>query len=85
VRVRRTSGPTLQRSYDDELALWPALIRRLQRNLADAGYYEAAIDGRLQAFKDVPAGAIVAGNPAKVIGRVGDVDCKAEPPLSATG
>ncbi|HWE29932.1 MAG TPA: acyltransferase, partial [Polyangia bacterium] len=29
--------------------------------------------------KDVPAGAIVAGNPAKVIGRVGDVDCKAEP------
>jgi acetyltransferase-like isoleucine patch superfamily enzyme len=29
--------------------------------------------------KDVPAGAIVAGNPAKVIGRAGDVACKAEP------
>jgi acetyltransferase-like isoleucine patch superfamily enzyme len=35
--------------------------------------------------KDVPAGAIVAGNLAKVIGRIGDVACKAEPPLSAIG
>jgi acetyltransferase-like isoleucine patch superfamily enzyme len=45
----------------------------------------AVIGAHAVVTKDVPAGAIVAGNPGKVIGRVGDVDCKAEPPLSAIG
>jgi acetyltransferase-like isoleucine patch superfamily enzyme len=39
----------------------------------------AVVGAHAVVTKDVPAGAIVAGNPAKVIGRVGDVDCKAEP------
>jgi len=47
VRVRRTTGPSLRSSYDDELALSPALMRQLQRNLVDGGYYSGAIDGRL--------------------------------------
>lgn len=48
VRVRRTTtGPSLRSSYDDELALSPALMRQLQHNLVDGGYYSGAIDGRL--------------------------------------
>jgi acetyltransferase-like isoleucine patch superfamily enzyme len=39
----------------------------------------AVVGAHAVVTKDVPAGAIVAGNPAKVIGRVGDVECKVEP------
>ena len=39
----------------------------------------AVVGAHAVVTKDVPAGAIVAGNPAKVIGRVGEVECKAEP------
>jgi hypothetical protein len=46
-RIRRTSAPSLRTSYDDELALSPALLETLQRNLAAGGYYGGAIDGRL--------------------------------------
>ena len=37
----------LPATYDDELALSPALLRQLQRNLVDGGYYRGSIDGRL--------------------------------------
>ncbi len=48
-RVRRTSGsgPSLRTSYDDELALSPSLLKQIQRNLVDGGYYSGVIDGRL--------------------------------------
>jgi acetyltransferase-like isoleucine patch superfamily enzyme len=39
----------------------------------------AVVGAHAVVTKDVPAGAIVAGNPAKVVGRAGDVGCKAEP------
>jgi len=31
----------------DELVLSPSLMRQLQRNLVDGGYYSGAVDGRL--------------------------------------
>ncbi|HEX9104592.1 MAG TPA: peptidoglycan-binding domain-containing protein [Polyangia bacterium] len=45
-RVRRSEP---RRSYSDEIALSPALMRQLQRNLVDGGYYSGAIDGALGA------------------------------------
>jgi hypothetical protein len=45
VRVRRTTAP--RPSYSDELALAPAQMKQLQRNLVDGGYYAGAIDGQL--------------------------------------
>jgi acetyltransferase-like isoleucine patch superfamily enzyme len=39
----------------------------------------AVVGAHAVVTKDVPDGAIVAGNPAKVIGHVGEVECKAEP------
>ena len=49
VRVRRTSAPALRSTSDDELVLAPVLLRQLQHNLADAGYYDGTFDGRLTA------------------------------------
>ena len=47
-RARRRARTVAPRaSYSDEIALSPALLRQLQRNLADGGYYAGAIDGRL--------------------------------------
>lgn len=46
-RRARTSGPRV--SYGDELALCPALLRQLQRNLVEGGYYHGAVDGHLSA------------------------------------
>ncbi|HEX9101212.1 MAG TPA: acyltransferase [Polyangia bacterium] len=45
----------------------------------------AVVGAHAVVTRDVPAGAIVAGNPAKIIGRVGDDAGRSEPPLSATG
>ncbi len=47
VRIRRITGPTLRSSSDDEMALSPTLMRQLQRNLVDGGYYDGPVDGRL--------------------------------------
>src|SRR5947209_15469949 len=44
---RRARGNALRTSYSDELALSPALLRQVQRNLVEGGYYRGAIDGRL--------------------------------------
>lgn len=44
---RRARVNALPASYDDELALSPALLRQLQRNLVDGGYYRGTIDGRM--------------------------------------
>ena len=49
VRVRRTSAPSLRSTSDDEIVLSPTLMRQLQHNLAEAGYYDGTIDGRLTA------------------------------------
>src|SRR4051812_41912115 len=46
VRVRRTTTAP-RPSYSDELALSPAQMKQLQRNLVDGGYYSGPIDGRL--------------------------------------
>jgi peptidoglycan hydrolase-like protein with peptidoglycan-binding domain len=47
-RARRRAGTNaLPTSYSDELALSPALLRQVQRNLVDGGYYRGAVDGRL--------------------------------------
>jgi hypothetical protein len=44
-RVRNSVSP--RASYSDEIALSPAHLRQLQRNLVDGGYYNGAVDGRL--------------------------------------
>jgi N-acetyl-anhydromuramyl-L-alanine amidase AmpD len=44
-RTIRTAAP--KRSYDDEMALAPAELRQLQRNLIAGGYLEGPIDGKL--------------------------------------
>ena len=46
VRIRRTTVAP-RPSYSDELALSPAQMKQLQRNLVDGGYYAGAIDGQL--------------------------------------
>ncbi len=52
--VRRHHGRAHQRARtveqiraDDELVLGPSLLRQLQHNLVDGGYYSGPIDGRL--------------------------------------
>jgi hypothetical protein len=45
-RIRRTTTAP-RPSYSDELALAPAQIKQLQRNLVDGGYYNGAVDGQL--------------------------------------
>jgi len=47
VRIRRTTTTAPRPSYSDELALSPAQMKQLQRNLVDGGYYAGAIDGQL--------------------------------------
>ena len=49
LHIRRTSAPALRSTYDDELALPSPLVRQLQHNLADAGYYDGAFDGHVTA------------------------------------
>jgi len=44
---RARSNDALRSSYSDELALSPALLRQVQRNLVDGGYYRGTVDGRL--------------------------------------
>jgi len=46
-RIRRTTTVAPRPSYDDELALSPAEMKQLQRNLADGGYCNGAVDGEL--------------------------------------
>lgn len=46
VRIRRTTTAP-RPSYSDELALSPAQMKQLQRNLVDGGYYNGAVDGEL--------------------------------------
>jgi peptidoglycan hydrolase-like protein with peptidoglycan-binding domain len=45
-RIRRTTTAP-RPSYSDELALSPSLMKQIQRNLVDGGYYSGALDGRL--------------------------------------
>ena len=47
-RARRTTrSPAPKRSYNDEMALAPAQLRQLQRNLIAGGYLEGPVDGKL--------------------------------------
>ncbi|MCU1277402.1 MAG: putative peptidoglycan binding domain [bacterium] len=46
VRHRARNAAPLA-SHNDELVLSPALLKQLQRNLADGGYLRGTIDGRL--------------------------------------
>jgi hypothetical protein len=46
-RRRARTNDALSTSYSDELALSPTLLRQIQRNLVDGGYYRGAVDGRL--------------------------------------
>jgi hypothetical protein len=46
-RRRARTHDALRSSYSDELALSPALLRQVQRNLVDGGYYRGTVDGRL--------------------------------------
>jgi peptidoglycan hydrolase-like protein with peptidoglycan-binding domain len=45
-RIRRTTTAP-RPSYSDELALSPAQMKQVQRNLVDGGYYTGNVDGRL--------------------------------------
>jgi hypothetical protein len=44
---RRARTNELPASYSDELALSPPLLRQVQHNLVDGGYYRGSLDGRL--------------------------------------
>lgn len=46
-RVRPPARTVETIQADDELVLGPSLMRQLQHNLADGGYYRGPIDGRL--------------------------------------
>ena len=48
-RIRRTTTVAPRPSYDDELALSPAQMKQVQRNLVDGGYYTGTVDGQLTA------------------------------------
>ena len=48
-RRRARTNDALPTTYNDELALAPALIRQVQRNLVDGGYYRGTADGSLTA------------------------------------